>query len=58
MTHVSASFFGLKSLLSFPQQLEEKAELTAAVDVIPLPWPSDLIKPGTMCWAAGWGELE
>ena len=55
-THVQASFSGLPSLLSFPQQLEEQAELTPAVDVIPLPASSDFIKPGTMCWAAGWGQ--
>ncbi|XP_052047347.1 mast cell protease 4-like [Apodemus sylvaticus] len=37
-------------------KLEEQAELTPAVDVIPLPGSSDFIKPGTMCWAAGWGR--
>ncbi|XP_034354184.1 mast cell protease 4-like [Arvicanthis niloticus] len=37
-------------------KLEEQAELTPAVDVIPLPGPSDFIKPGEMCWAAGWGR--
>uniref|UniRef100_F1LUV4 Mast cell protease 4-like 1 n=1 Tax=Rattus norvegicus TaxID=10116 RepID=F1LUV4_RAT len=37
-------------------KLEEKAELTPTVNVIPLPQSSDFIKPGTMCWAAGWGQ--
>uniref|UniRef100_A0A8C6GPW5 Mast cell protease 1 n=1 Tax=Mus spicilegus TaxID=10103 RepID=A0A8C6GPW5_MUSSI len=37
-------------------KLEEKAELTPAVDVIPLPGPSDFIDPGKMCWTAGWGK--
>ncbi|XP_028643213.1 mast cell protease 1-like [Grammomys surdaster] len=36
-------------------KLQNKAELTPVVDVIPLPGPSDIIKPGKMCWAAGWG---
>ncbi|XP_028643161.1 mast cell protease 1-like [Grammomys surdaster] len=36
-------------------KLEEQAKLTPAVDVIPLPGPSDSIKPGETCWAAGWG---
>ena len=26
------------------------------MDVISLPSPSDFIKPGKMCWAAGWGR--
>jgi hypothetical protein len=54
-THFPASFSALPSLLSFPQQLEEQAELTSAVDVISLPGRSDLIKPGKMCLTAGWG---
>ncbi|XP_034354531.1 mast cell protease 4-like [Arvicanthis niloticus] len=37
-------------------KLQKDAELTPAVDVIPLPGPSDFIKPGKMCWAAGWGR--
>ncbi|XP_028643229.1 mast cell protease 4-like [Grammomys surdaster] len=37
-------------------KLENKAELTPAVDVIPLPGPSDFMKPRKMCWAAGWGR--
>ncbi|XP_028643181.1 mast cell protease 1-like [Grammomys surdaster] len=36
-------------------KLEEEAKLTPAVNVIPLPGPSDSIKPGETCWAAGWG---
>ncbi|XP_028643162.1 mast cell protease 1-like [Grammomys surdaster] len=36
-------------------KLEEQAELTPTVDVIPLPDPCDFINPGEMCWAAGWG---
>ncbi|XP_021058837.1 mast cell protease-like protein [Mus pahari] len=37
-------------------KLKEQVELTPAVDVIPLPGPSDFAKPGTMCWATGWGR--
>ncbi|XP_021044957.1 mast cell protease 2-like, partial [Mus pahari] len=37
-------------------KLQKKAELTPAVNVIPLPGPSDILKPGKMCWAAGWGQ--
>ncbi|XP_052047344.1 mast cell protease 4-like [Apodemus sylvaticus] len=37
-------------------KLQKKAQLTPAVDVISLPSPSDFIKPGKMCWAAGWGR--
>ncbi|XP_052047345.1 mast cell protease 4-like [Apodemus sylvaticus] len=37
-------------------KLQKKAQLTRAVDVIPLPSSSDFIKPGKMCWAAGWGR--
>ncbi|XP_031217797.1 mast cell protease 1 [Mastomys coucha] len=37
-------------------KLEEQAELTPAVDVIPLPGSSDFTSPGKMCWAAGWGK--
>ncbi|NP_001163937.1 mast cell protease 3 precursor [Rattus norvegicus] len=37
-------------------KLEEKAVLTPTVNVIPLPQSSDFIKPGKMCWAAGWGR--
>ncbi|GAB1298924.1 Mast cell protease 4 [Apodemus speciosus] len=37
-------------------KLQQKAELTRAVDVISLPRPSDFIKPEKMCWAAGWGQ--
>ncbi|XP_021058538.1 mast cell protease 4-like [Mus pahari] len=36
-------------------KLEEQAELTSPVDVVPLPGHSDLIKPGKMCRTAGWG---
>lgn len=55
-TQVQVSFSGLPSLLSLSQQLEEQAELTPAVDVIPLPGSSDFTNPGMMCWAAGWGK--
>ena len=54
---VQASFSPLTSLHSFPQQLQQKAELSSAVDVIPLSSPSDFITPGKMCWAAGWGLI-
>ncbi|XP_052047351.1 mast cell protease 4-like [Apodemus sylvaticus] len=37
-------------------KLQKKAQLTRAVDVIPLPSPSDFIKPGKICLAAGWGS--
>nr|Q00356.1 RecName: Full=Mast cell protease-like protein; Flags: Precursor [Mus musculus]AAA39990.1 mast cell protease-like [Mus musculus] len=37
-------------------KLKKQANLTSAVDVVPLPGPSDFAKPGTMCWAAGWGR--
>ncbi|XP_031217799.1 mast cell protease-like protein [Mastomys coucha] len=37
-------------------KLKKQTELSLAMDVIPLPSPSDFIKPGTMCWAAGWGR--
>ncbi|XP_028643212.1 mast cell protease 4-like [Grammomys surdaster] len=37
-------------------KLQNKTELTPAVDVIPLPGPSDIIMPGKMCWVAGWGR--
>ncbi|NP_001348566.1 mast cell protease 10 isoform 2 [Mus musculus] len=37
-------------------KLKKQANLTSAVDVVPLPAPSDFAKPGTMCWAAGWGR--
>ncbi|EDM14299.1 rCG23463 [Rattus norvegicus] len=37
-------------------KLEQKAVLTPSVNVIPLPQSSDIIKPGTMCLAAGWGQ--
>ncbi|EDM14309.1 mast cell peptidase 2 [Rattus norvegicus] len=37
-------------------KLEKKVELTPAVNVVPLPSPSDFIHPGAMCWAAGWGK--
>lgn len=30
--------------------------MTPAVDTVPLPSPSDFIKPGKMCRAAGWGR--
>lgn len=37
-------------------KLQKKAKVTPAVDVIPLPQPSDFLKPGKMCRAAGWGQ--
>ncbi|XP_021010740.1 mast cell protease 2 [Mus caroli] len=37
-------------------KLQKKAELTSAVNVISLPSSSDFIKPGKMCWTAGWGK--
>ncbi|GAB1298922.1 Mast cell protease 4 [Apodemus speciosus] len=37
-------------------KLQQKADLTRAVNVISLPSPSDFIMPGIMCWAAGWGK--
>ncbi|KAL1781098.1 mast cell protease 1-like [Sigmodon hispidus] len=37
-------------------KLKRKAKKTTAVDTIPLPSPSDFIKPGKMCRAAGWGR--
>ncbi|XP_052047349.1 mast cell protease 4-like [Apodemus sylvaticus] len=37
-------------------KLQKKAQLTRAVDVISLPSSSDFVKPGKMCWAAGWGQ--
>ncbi|EDM14301.1 mast cell protease 1 [Rattus norvegicus] len=37
-------------------KLEKQVELTPAVDVVPLPSPSDFIHPGTLCWTAGWGR--
>ncbi|CAH6830732.1 mast cell protease 4 [Phodopus roborovskii] len=37
-------------------KLQRKAKKTPAVDTIPLPSPSDFIKPGKMCRAAGWGR--
>lgn len=46
--------FDISSL--FLHQLKKQANLTSAVDVVPLPAPSDFAKPGTMCWAAGWGR--
>ncbi|XP_028643142.1 mast cell protease 1-like [Grammomys surdaster] len=46
--------FGFNDIMLL--KLEEQAELTPAVDVIPLPGPYDSIKPGDMCWAAGWGK--
>ncbi|MEJ1280334.1 cathepsin G [Cricetulus griseus] len=36
--------------------LQRKAMMTPAVDTVPLPSPSDFIKPGKMCRAAGWGR--
>jgi hypothetical protein len=46
----------LTVFLSLPQQLQKKAKETPSVNVIPLPRPSDFIKPGKMCRAAGWGR--
>uniref|UniRef100_A0A8C6HQW6 Mast cell protease 2 n=1 Tax=Mus spicilegus TaxID=10103 RepID=A0A8C6HQW6_MUSSI len=37
-------------------KLQKKAELNSDVDVISLPSSSDFIKPGKMCWTAGWGK--
>ncbi|XP_021091884.1 mast cell protease 1 isoform X1 [Mesocricetus auratus] len=37
-------------------KLQRKAKKTPAVDTIPLPSPSDFLKPGKMCRAAGWGR--
>ncbi|XP_052590241.1 mast cell protease 4-like [Peromyscus californicus insignis] len=37
-------------------KLQRKAKQTPAVDTIPLPRPSDFIKPGKTCRAAGWGR--
>ncbi|KAL6076006.1 hypothetical protein STEG23_007613 [Scotinomys teguina] len=37
-------------------KLQRKAKQTPAVDTIPLPSPSDFIKPGRICRAAGWGR--
>ncbi|GAB1298921.1 Mast cell protease 4 [Apodemus speciosus] len=37
-------------------KLQKKAKVTPTVDVVPLPGPSDFIKPGKMCRAAGWGQ--
>ncbi|EDL36218.1 mast cell protease 4, isoform CRA_b [Mus musculus] len=37
-------------------KLQKKAKETPSVNVIPLPRPSDFIKPGKMCRAAGWGR--
>ncbi|XP_052047346.1 mast cell protease 4-like [Apodemus sylvaticus] len=37
-------------------KLQKKAVLTRAVNVIPLPRPSDFIKPEKICLAAGWGR--
>ena len=52
----TACFSGLPCLLSFPLQLQRKAKLTPSVDTIALPSPSDFIRPGKMCRAAGWGQ--
>ncbi|XP_021045400.1 mast cell protease 1 [Mus pahari] len=48
------TFFKLYDIMLL--KLEEKAKLTPAVDVVPLPGPSDFIDPGKMCWTAGWGK--
>ncbi|XP_055273548.1 mast cell protease 2-like [Moschus berezovskii] len=45
-------------LPSFPSQLKEKANLTLAVETLPLPPPFTFIPPGRMCWVAGWGETD
>ncbi|XP_055473892.1 mast cell protease 1 [Psammomys obesus] len=37
-------------------KLQKKAKVTASVDVISLPGPSDFINPGKVCRAAGWGK--
>ncbi|XP_048193257.1 LOW QUALITY PROTEIN: mast cell protease 4-like [Perognathus longimembris pacificus] len=37
-------------------KLEQPASLSRAVDVAPLPAPSDFLRPGRLCRAAGWGR--
>ncbi|XP_006903215.1 PREDICTED: mast cell protease 3-like [Elephantulus edwardii] len=39
-------------------QLDTKAQLTAAVGLIPLPGESDYVRPGQMCSVAGWGWIS
>ncbi|XP_006890049.1 PREDICTED: granzyme H-like [Elephantulus edwardii] len=38
-------------------QLTAKAQLTAAVGLIPLPGESDQVRPGQVCSVAGWGDI-
>jgi chymase len=38
--------------------LKEKANLTLAVGTLPLPSQFDLIPPGKMCRATGWGKTN
>ncbi|XP_043290371.1 mast cell protease 2-like [Cervus canadensis] len=39
-------------------KLKEKASLTLAVGTLPLPPQFTFIRPGRMCWAAGWGKTD
>ncbi|XP_006835571.1 PREDICTED: granzyme H-like [Chrysochloris asiatica] len=39
-------------------QLEKKAKLTNAVDILQLPKTETQVKPGTTCNVAGWGKLS
>ncbi|XP_006903125.1 PREDICTED: granzyme H-like [Elephantulus edwardii] len=38
-------------------QLKTKAQLTAAVGLLPLPGESDQVRPGQVCSVAGWGRI-
>ncbi|KAB0339417.1 hypothetical protein FD754_023919 [Muntiacus muntjak] len=39
-------------------KLKEKASLTLAVGTLPLPPQFTFIRPGRMCWVAGWGKTD
>ncbi|CAI9157892.1 unnamed protein product [Rangifer tarandus platyrhynchus] len=39
-------------------QLKEKASLTLAMGTFPLPPQFTFIRPGRMCWVAGWGKTD
>ncbi|XP_006903216.1 PREDICTED: granzyme H-like [Elephantulus edwardii] len=39
-------------------QLNTKAQMTAAVGLIPLPEESDYVRPGQVCSVAGWGNIS
>ena len=43
--------------LASSHQLERKAELTAAVQPISLPWGTAQVRPGEVCHVAGWGKV-